>query len=248
MHVTSTLALAGVASAAFNMAVYPSNPLFRRGAGAYQPEMATCREGNSCAEACGEGFEQCSAGVGGGEAHCVNARARESCCTAGAGHSCADGFLCTVDEAFANFCCPDEQSLSECGQEQGVKGKLQYATGSTPPTTSTATTPTTTPPPPPSQPSTSAFTPTLNTTTMASTIYVSPLTSICTTAPLPSAPYSPPNATTANPLLPSSQAPLATVPAAPAPAVDVTSAAAVAVDAGVWAYVLACAAGVLVLL
>ncbi|KAF4587379.1 hypothetical protein GQ602_004072 [Ophiocordyceps camponoti-floridani] len=64
----------------------------------------------------------------------------------------------------------------------------------------------------------------------------------------PLGPLLPPQRNNRQSLLPSSQAPLATVPAAPAPAVDVTSAAAVAVDAGVWAYVLACAAGVLVLL
>ncbi|PHH67921.1 hypothetical protein CDD80_410 [Ophiocordyceps camponoti-rufipedis] len=88
MHVTTTLALAGVASAAFNMAVHPSNPLLYRRAdtAAYQPEIATCREGASCAEACGDGFEQCPAlGAAAGEAHCVNVRARESCCMGGTG-------------------------------------------------------------------------------------------------------------------------------------------------------------------
>ncbi|PFH57190.1 hypothetical protein XA68_15401 [Ophiocordyceps unilateralis] len=224
MHVSSTLAFAGVATASFqlyHMAVSPNGGLVRRGNGAYQPEIATCQSGNSCAEACGEGFELCPAtGAAADEAHCVNRLQHETCCTGGTGHSCAAGFYCTINKAGQNICCPEGQDLAACAAEQKVAGELKLATSTSappppppPPTTTTSTTTkstkmmalTTSMTPVVTTTPLSSFKALVNTTTVASTIYVSPLSSTgCSTAPWPAL-----NATVPHTAL-ASQAPFAT--------------------------------------
>ncbi|RDA96223.1 hypothetical protein CP533_1721 [Ophiocordyceps camponoti-saundersi (nom. inval.)] len=222
-----------VASAqVFHMAVY--NPLIRRedGSAAYQPELAMCKEGmNSCEEACGEGFVQCPVSGGGkDQAHCADRLRGESCCMGGHGQSCAAGFYCTVDTTGNNFCCPQGQDLSTCQHEQKVAGQLQYAT-STPSSASppppTSTTPSTSIPP---QDTTTAMTtkattssfnlPLVNNiTTIASTIYLSPVSSSvgCSTPPFASL-----NATVAKSVLPS-QAPFTAAPPSSSSTAGLTS-------------------------
>ncbi|RCI09353.1 hypothetical protein L249_3745 [Ophiocordyceps polyrhachis-furcata BCC 54312] len=233
MHPSSTLVLLSAlglvaSSQVFNMAVYSNRlSLARRdGSSAYQPEVAVCKEGmNSCEEACGAGFEQCP-GAKGDEAHCVNRLRNESCCMGGHGQSCAAGFYCTVDNTGNNICCPEGQDLSACANEQKVAGQLQYAT-STPPSSTPPTPPppppTTTPVPTPAAPTTTMMmasttmmkntTPLstyqlVNTTTIASTIYLSPISSSasCTTPPFGAL-----NSTVAKSTL-ASQAPFAAAP------------------------------------
>ncbi|RDA88702.1 hypothetical protein CP532_4117 [Ophiocordyceps camponoti-leonardi (nom. inval.)] len=250
MHSSSTLLfLSGfglvVSSQVFNMAVYNHLSLVRRdGSIAYQPEVAVCKEGmNSCEEACGPGFEQCPVGPGGGgkdEAHCVNRLLNESCCTDGHGQSCAAGFYCTVDSTGNNICCPEGQDLSACAKEQKVAGQLQYAT-STPSSSSAPPPPppTTTPVPMPAAPPTTTTmmaattmmkntTPLssyqlVNTTTIASTIYLSPVSSSVVGCSTP--PFGPVNSTVAKSTL-ASQAPFAAAP--PSSPTGLTSRAAVA--------------------
>lgn len=44
----------------------------------YQPEQTYCGAGNTCAEACGTGFEQCASTDG--LSHCFDKANGESCC------------------------------------------------------------------------------------------------------------------------------------------------------------------------
>lgn len=44
----------------------------------YQPEQAACNEGNTCAEACGAGYETCSSSDN--QIHCFNPTVGEICC------------------------------------------------------------------------------------------------------------------------------------------------------------------------
>jgi len=59
--------------------------------GAYEPELLECGEGNTCAEACGAGYEQCESSAS--ENHCFNPAAGETCCTF-LGLGCR--FLCRI--------------------------------------------------------------------------------------------------------------------------------------------------------
>lgn len=80
------LALAAVTSAEklrFTRVSPPQFGIVRRqeGGGAYEPEETACGAGDTCAEACGEGFEQCASldGVN----SCFNPGAGEVCCGQG---------------------------------------------------------------------------------------------------------------------------------------------------------------------
>jgi hypothetical protein len=52
--------------------------LSRRQDGGYSPDQQFCGSGDTCAEACGAGFEQCASGDG--EVHCFNKAAEQTCC------------------------------------------------------------------------------------------------------------------------------------------------------------------------
>lgn len=49
----------------------------------YQPEQTVCGTGNTCAEACGAGFEACASKDD--SVHCYNAGAAQICCPNGSG-------------------------------------------------------------------------------------------------------------------------------------------------------------------
>lgn len=57
--------------------------LARRDTNGYQPEQTVCGDGNTCAEACGEGFTTCPSNDD--STHCYNPTADQSCCTDGTG-------------------------------------------------------------------------------------------------------------------------------------------------------------------
>ena len=50
----------------------------RRSEEGYQPELAVCGDGNSCAEACGDGYENCRSTDS--NFHCYNPGEGETCC------------------------------------------------------------------------------------------------------------------------------------------------------------------------
>lgn len=50
----------------------------RRQSEGYAPEQQFCNAGDTCAEACGKGFEQCSSNDG--VVHCFNKSAKQTCC------------------------------------------------------------------------------------------------------------------------------------------------------------------------
>lgn len=59
----------------------PVNSLFgliRRQSQGYAPEQQFCGAGETCTEACGKGFEQCSSNDG--VVHCFNESAKQTCC------------------------------------------------------------------------------------------------------------------------------------------------------------------------
>lgn len=65
----------------------PGQSLMRRGTNGYTPDLKQCKAGNTCAEACGAGFDQCPGGKP-DTAHCFNPTAGESCCTDNSGSTC----------------------------------------------------------------------------------------------------------------------------------------------------------------
>ncbi|UNI21640.1 hypothetical protein JDV02_007614 [Purpureocillium takamizusanense] len=137
----------------------PGQELQRRSTNGYEPETSQCGKGNTCAEACGPGYDQCA--TTDNVAHCFNPAAGESCCTDGSGNSCAKGYYCTHDHSKRTWCCPNEMDLAACAAAYTVTGGLEQARSTTKP----STTSTPRPPPPPTTSSTSTSTSTTPTTT-----------------------------------------------------------------------------------
>ncbi|KAI0840971.1 hypothetical protein F5Y06DRAFT_294242 [Hypoxylon sp. FL0890] len=113
--------------------------LDRRSDGGYSPEQQFCDSGNTCAEACGKGFEQCASNDG--VTHCFNQAAKQTCCPGKTGDSCDSGYFCTADERGATWCCPDNMTLKECAAAYSLPGSL---TAATPSATSTTKSPSST--------------------------------------------------------------------------------------------------------
>ncbi|KXX74783.1 hypothetical protein MMYC01_208707 [Madurella mycetomatis] len=88
----------------------------------YQPEQTTCNEGNTCAEACGAGYETCSSSDD--QVHCFNPTVGEICCPNRSGDSCEAGYKCAADGDGETWCCPDGMSLADCAAAYGV-GELK---------------------------------------------------------------------------------------------------------------------------
>ncbi|KAK6957743.1 hypothetical protein Daesc_000531 [Daldinia eschscholtzii] len=105
--------------------------LDRRANGGYAPEQEFCDDGNTCAEACGKGFEQCASKDG--IVHCFNKAAKQTCCPGKTGESCDKGYFCTADDKGATWCCPDNMTLEQCADAYNLPGSLV-------PQTSTSTT------------------------------------------------------------------------------------------------------------
>ncbi|PKS08969.1 hypothetical protein jhhlp_003582 [Lomentospora prolificans] len=79
----------------------------------YEPEVRECGDGNTCAEACGAGYEQCESTDSAN--HCFNPAAGETCCKfLGLGSSCNAGYFCAHDIDQSTVCCAEGKSLEEC--------------------------------------------------------------------------------------------------------------------------------------
>ncbi|KPM35599.1 hypothetical protein AK830_g10968 [Neonectria ditissima] len=114
--------------------------LARRSTNGYQPEQSVCGDGNTCAEACGEGFETCPSQDE--STHCFNPAGKQTCCSDGSGNSCDDGYYCTHDTKSQTWCCPDSMDLVECAAAYDVDGTLEKdeaTTSSAKPTTTSTT-------------------------------------------------------------------------------------------------------------
>ncbi|KAF6840948.1 PRP 4 C domain-containing protein [Colletotrichum plurivorum] len=164
MHIRSLASLAFVAFAAqafaqqqpkvFKRSITTGRDLgfMRRADGGYQPEDEVCsRGGNTCAEACGSGYQQCKSTDQ--AVHCYNPAVGETCCSTTTGNSCLSAFYCTHDPTSETFCCPNGMNLGDCAVKHGVTGALtsdppvpastSTSTSQAPPT-STSVAPTTT--------------------------------------------------------------------------------------------------------
>ncbi|KAI1760860.1 hypothetical protein GGR53DRAFT_60391 [Hypoxylon sp. FL1150] len=110
----------------------PTNSLFglsRRQSQGYAPEQQFCGAGDTCAEACGTGFEQCSSNDG--VVHCFNEAAKQTCCPGLTGDSCDEGYFCSADEKGATWCCPDSMTLKQCAAAYNLPGSLVSETAPT---------------------------------------------------------------------------------------------------------------------
>ncbi|KAF7543611.1 hypothetical protein G7Z17_g10606 [Cylindrodendrum hubeiense] len=120
--------------------------LARRDTNGYQPEQSVCGDGNTCAEACGTGYETCVSNDS--STHCYNPADDQICCSDGSGNSCDDGYYCSHDTAANTWCCPDAMNLVECAAAYNVDGALvsdaPVTSSAAPTTTSTTAEPTTT--------------------------------------------------------------------------------------------------------
>ncbi|CAM1511531.1 Fc.00g090440.m01.CDS01 [Cosmosporella sp. VM-42] len=118
--------------------------LMRRDNPGYQPEQTVCHDGETCAEACGEGYTTCPSHDQ--STHCFNPAKDQTCCSDGSGNSCDTGYYCTHDTTLQTWCCPDEMDLVQCAAAYSVTGGLETpeATTSTPVPTSTSTSTSTT--------------------------------------------------------------------------------------------------------
>ncbi|KAF4455345.1 prp 4 c protein [Fusarium austroafricanum] len=98
--------------------------LARRTTPGYQPDQSICGGGgNTCAEACGAGYEACPSEDK--STHCFNPTVKQTCCFDGTGNSCDAGYYCSHDTKAQTWCCPDSMDLAECAAAYGVKDGLK---------------------------------------------------------------------------------------------------------------------------
>ncbi|KAM0563470.1 hypothetical protein ACHAPJ_001191 [Fusarium lateritium] len=98
--------------------------LSRRSTPGYQPDQSVCaRDGDTCADACGAGYESCPSEDN--STHCFNPTVKQTCCFDGTGNSCDEGYYCTHDTKAQTWCCPDSMDLKECAATYGVKDGLE---------------------------------------------------------------------------------------------------------------------------
>ncbi|KAK7447504.1 hypothetical protein CaCOL14_008576 [Colletotrichum acutatum] len=149
--------------------------LMRRADDGYQPADEVCNKGgNTCAEACGTGYEQCKSTDQ--AVHCFNPAAGETCCSTTTGNSCLSSFYCTHGSNSDTTCCPNGMNLADCAAKHGVSGLTSdppvVASTSVPPTTSKTTPPPTTSstPAPPTTTSSSVVVTTSSTPAPSSTL------------------------------------------------------------------------------
>lgn len=107
----------------------------------YQPTQAVCGTGNTCAEACGAGYEACTSSDE--MVHCFNPGA-QTCCPDASGSkffchgnmipdaltltrnldSCDAGYYCTADTGGETWCCPDGMDVVACAAAYNIAGGL----------------------------------------------------------------------------------------------------------------------------
>ncbi|ETS83157.1 hypothetical protein PFICI_05033 [Pestalotiopsis fici W106-1] len=98
--------------------------LMGRQAGAgYYPDSTACGTGDTCAEACGAGYEQCYSTDD--LIHCYDLANAQTCCPNSSGDSCNAGYYCTADSVGETYCCPEGTSTDDCAASYGVTGGLQ---------------------------------------------------------------------------------------------------------------------------
>lgn len=106
----------------------------RDGADSYSPSQSYCGLGETCAQACGAGYETCTSADD--AIHCYDPSNQQVCCPDGSGNSCDAGYYCSGTQKGATVCCPDSQSLAECAAAYNVTGTLTRETAK--PTSSSA--------------------------------------------------------------------------------------------------------------
>ncbi|KAF4989004.1 hypothetical protein FGRMN_9411 [Fusarium graminum] len=172
--------------------------LARRSTPGYQPDQSICGGGgDTCADACGAGYESCPSEDD--STHCFNPTAKQACCFDGTGNSCDSGYYCSHDTKAQTWCCPDSMDLAECAAAYGVKDGLKTEqlmtttakptvaeTTTAAPTTDVSTTaaPTTAAPTTTSELETSSTTVYIISTSLASTESASTTDVVSTTKPV----------------------------------------------------------------
>ncbi|KAF5609378.1 prp 4 c [Fusarium pseudoanthophilum] len=115
--------------------------LARRSTPGYQPDQSVCGGGgDTCAEACGAGYESCPSEDD--STHCFNPTVKQSCCFDGTGNSCDAGYYCSHDTKAQTWCCPESMDLAQCAKAYGVKDGLKtekLMTSTAAPTVATTT-------------------------------------------------------------------------------------------------------------
>ncbi|KAI1210913.1 uncharacterized protein F4807DRAFT_459141 [Annulohypoxylon truncatum] len=106
--------------------------LDRRGDDGYSPEQQFCSSGDTCAEACGKGFDQCPSKDG--VVHCFNKAGNQTCCPGQTGDSCDQGYFCSADDKGNTWCCPDSMTLKQCAAAYSLPGSLIVPTPTPTPT------------------------------------------------------------------------------------------------------------------
>ncbi|KAI2464536.1 hypothetical protein F4781DRAFT_68448 [Annulohypoxylon bovei var. microspora] len=96
--------------------------LDRRSDDGYSPEQQFCSSGDTCAEACGKGFDQCPSKDG--MVHCFNKAGNQTCCPGQTGDSCDKGYFCSADDKGNTWCCPDSMTLKQCAAAYSLPGSL----------------------------------------------------------------------------------------------------------------------------
>jgi len=96
----------------------------------YYPTTHHCGSGDTCAEACGVGQETCPSSSG---LYCYDPTAGDICCPDLSGNSCDAGYYCTSDPDGTTYCCPEGQSLSDCGAAYSLTVALVSQTGTVSP-------------------------------------------------------------------------------------------------------------------
>ncbi|OHE94219.1 hypothetical protein CORC01_10464 [Colletotrichum orchidophilum] len=178
MHIRSLASVAFVAFAAqafaqqtkvFKRSITTGRDLglMRRADDGYQPADEVCNKGgNTCAEACGNGYEQCKSTDQ--AVHCFNPAAGETCCSTTSGNSCLASFYCTHSSNTDTTCCPNGMNLGDCAANHGVSGALT----SDPPVVASTSVPPTTTSKSSTVPPTTSSTPAPPTTTSSSIVIV----------------------------------------------------------------------------
>lgn len=86
----------------------------------YEPTQSYCGTGDTCAQACGNGFVLCPSTDN--AIHCYNTAVNQACCADGSGNSCDVGYYCAGSATNGTLCCPTGQGLDACAKAYGVTG------------------------------------------------------------------------------------------------------------------------------
>ncbi|KAM5387640.1 hypothetical protein ACJA88_000900 [Fusarium oxysporum] len=113
--------------------------LARRSTPGYQPDQSVCGGGgDTCAEACGAGYESCLSEDD--STHCFNPTVKQSCCFDGTGNSCDAGYYCSHDTKAQTWCCPESMDLAQCAKAYGTTSTTVYIISTSLASTEPATT------------------------------------------------------------------------------------------------------------